>query len=110
MNPIICSVARAGARPILFLPRGKAAGTWGDALPKGDVPVRVDGRTVTASVAKIAVNVMRDDTGANVLPAILKAWFGESAGMPGHRARVQFRKAGGHWVMEPVTPAETRAA
>jgi hypothetical protein len=109
MDPIVCSVAQnSGKNPILFLPRHKS-GTYGVGLPKGDLSVRANGAPYTASVMKIAINVMRDAGGANILPQVLRAWFGSDAGAPGKRARVQFRLDGRQWVLEPVTPANNGA-
>ena len=102
---IICSVARSGKRPILFLPRHKN-GEYGFGLPKGDVAIVANGRPLTASIAKIACNVVRDDDGKNVLPEILFGWFGQDAGAAGTpKMRVQFRLATERWILEPITPA-----
>ena len=94
----ICSVARAGKRPILFRPRGKGA----DQLPTGELPVVLDARHCVAHVAKIAVNVIRDEDGKNVLPQTLLAWFGPEAGMPGRKERVAFVMRGNAVHVEPA--------
>lgn len=106
MVQVVCSVARNGRAPILFLPKGKT-GTYGEGLPRGAVQVRVDGKLLMARVAKIAINVVSDAAGRNVLPSILMAWYGVDAGTPGKRGRVQLRTAAdGFLVMEPVSPCE----
>ena len=111
--PVICNVARnASKKPILFLP-GNAKNGYGTGLPKGDVAMLCNGKVYSASVAKIAINVVRDvATGKNALPAILTGWFGESAGAPGNKGRVVVRPNpnGAGFIMEPVTPAAEQAA
>jgi len=111
---VICSVARTGARPILFLPRGKG-GVYGADLPKGEIAMHLDtaaGPVVIASVAKVAINVARGETGGpNLLPGILKGWFGEDAGAAGTaRFKVSIAQAGSAWVMSPVRTDQAVAA
>lgn len=107
---IICSVARSGKRPILFLPQHKS-GVYGFGLPRGDLAIVANGRALTASIVKIACNVVRDGAGKNVLPDILFGWFGQDAGAPKTpKCRVQFRLANGGWILEPVTPAACASA
>jgi hypothetical protein len=103
---IICSVARSGARPILFLP-GSAKAGYGAGLPKGDVAMRLEhagGRAVVASVAKVAINVAREVAGGpNVLGDILIGWFGDDAGAPKTaRCKVAISRTGAQWIMAPV--------
>jgi hypothetical protein len=110
-KPIICSVARSGPKPILFLPRNGAV--YGAGLPKGETPMRLEsvaGRQVVAMVAKIAINVVKNG-GPNILPEILKGWFGDDAGAPGtQKHRVAITRCSEHWVMAPVRAAENREA
>jgi hypothetical protein len=111
VKPIICSVARSGPKPILFLPRNGAV--YGAGLPKGETEMRLEsaaGRVVVAMVAKIAINVVKNG-GGNILPEILKGWFGEEAGAPGTtKHRVVITRVGGHWVMAPQRQNENREA
>jgi hypothetical protein len=110
---IMCSVARSGPKPILFLP-GKAATGYGVGLPKGETEMRLEnvtGAVVVARVAKIAINVVLGPDGKNCLPAILFGWFGESAGAPGaEKCRVAIRRVGTQWVMAPVRNGEQARA
>jgi superfamily II DNA or RNA helicase len=97
---VICRVARnAGGNPILFLPNsGKAP-----RLPEGELAVEINGQTMRATVAKIAINVVREETdSANLLPLILRGWFGEDAGLPGRSDMVRLKPVGDGWIMEPM--------
>jgi hypothetical protein len=100
MADMICRVAQnAGGNPILFLP---SPGTGGS-LPEGSRLVLVEGQEMTAVVAKIAINVLRDaENGPNRLPDILRGWFGPDAGAPGRGDRVRLRQGSDGLVMEPV--------
>ena len=110
MITIICGVARSGSRPMLFLPGDPKRG-YGVGLPKGEVGITANGRHYTASIAKIACNVVRDRDGANVLPELLIGWFGAEAGAPGRpKCRVQFRQTKKAWVLETITRAATEVA
>ena len=96
---VICRVSRnTSGHPILFLPTNKSDGS----LPEGPLDIDVDGRPMEAVIAKIAVNVVRaPGTSANELPAILRIWFGNDAGLPGRSDRVRFRRNANIIVMEP---------
>ena len=80
---VICRVSRnSSGEPILFLP------STGGGLPKGVLEIEVNGLPMEATVAKIAVNVVRNpETLANELPNILRAWFGDQVGLPGRSNR-----------------------
>ena len=99
VDAVICRVSRnTSGHPILFLPSNKNGGS----LPEGPLEIEVDGRGMEAIVAKIAVNVVRaPGTLANELPAILRNWFGDDAGLPGRSDRVRFRRSENTIVMEP---------
>jgi hypothetical protein len=103
---VICRVSRnTGGHPILFLPSTSRG------LPKGPLEIEVSGRPMEAIVAQIAINVVRGtDTAKNELPEILRAWFGEGAGLPGRSDRVRFRRADDTIVMEPFGVSEASSA
>ena len=67
----------------------------------------IDGKAVVATVAKIAINVVRSvDAEENILPDTLRRWFGEDVGLPGRSDRVRLHRANGdNWVMEPIGAA-----
>ena len=97
---IICRVARAGDRPILFLmtPRERMAG-----IPEGWVEVTADDKPYQAKFAKIAVNVLQERDGeVNRLPELLKQWFGEGAGLPGSDQAVVFVRQPDGYKLEPL--------
>ena len=80
-----CTVSHSGANPILFLPnRSRVAG-----VPEGWTDVRIDGELYQANFVKVAVNVARKPgSDANVLPELLRRWFGPDAGRRGTAHRV----------------------
>jgi hypothetical protein len=94
----ICRVSHSGDRPILFLPpRDRIAG-----LPEGWVEITADGEDYQAKFVKVAVNVMqRPDNEENVLPELMRRWFGEAAGQPGTSQFVEFSRSGGRYVLAP---------
>ncbi|MEZ5552365.1 MAG: DUF3427 domain-containing protein [Pseudomonadales bacterium] len=89
---ILCKVSHSGGRPIIFLPdRAETPG-----IPEGWTPVDVDDDRLEANFVKIAVNVMRaPGTEGNVLPEILRRYFGEDAGQPGTNHFVRFSLSDG---------------
>ena len=104
---VVCRVSRnAGGQPILFLPSDKVGG-----LSEGLLEIEVDGRSMEAIVAKIAVNVVRArGSSTNELPTILRKWFGDGVGLPGSNERVRFRTTGDTIVMEPFGSKVTSEA
>ncbi|MBM3628766.1 MAG: DUF3427 domain-containing protein [Alphaproteobacteria bacterium] len=104
---LVCNVQRnAGGQPILFLP----GGAYGAAFPRGDLDAIVDGACVVACVRKIAVNRVIASRGAreNLLPGILRRWFGEDAGRPGTGFKVRLRRIGDRVALEPLSLALSR--
>ena len=63
-------------------------------IPEGEVTVIVDGEELEMRFVSIAVNVARvPGTTENLLPGILREWFGETAGASGTRQFVEFEKS-----------------
>lgn len=88
-DDIICRVARAGDRPILFLPAPAVTLH----LEQGFNPVQIDGEPYEALVTRIDINVVREPGNpANRLPDILHRWFGDEAGLPGRGERVRLKR------------------
>ena len=96
---IVCSVSHANDRPMIFLPdRSMTPG-----IPSGWQSVVADEEPYSANFVKVAVNVMRKEgEEANVLPNILRSWFGENAGQPGKVNRVIFEWKDDAYVMRPL--------
>jgi hypothetical protein len=96
---IVCRVARAGDRPLLFLP--SAASTLH--LEQGPAPVQIDGEGYEAMIEKNAVNVVRrPGDEVNQLPDILRRWFGDDAGLPGRGERVKLTRGPSGFEMEAL--------
>ncbi len=103
---LVCNVQRnGGGQPILFLPSGASAA----AFPRGDLDAIMDGARVVACVRKIAVNRVVAIKGAheNLLPGILRRWFGEDAGKPGTGFKVWLRRHGDRVALEPISLARS---
>ncbi|MGH0280443.1 DUF3427 domain-containing protein [Sinorhizobium meliloti] len=100
---VVCRVSRnTGGQPILFLPPASGSRP----LEEGDLEIIVENRAMIATVAKVAINVVRSTgDGRNELPSILRSWFGEDAGLPGNSDRVRLRPQDGRWAMEPLGAA-----
>ncbi len=102
---IVCNVSHSGGRPILFLPNRDST----PGIPEGETPIVVDGRDYVASFAKIAVNVVGEPgESSNVLPDLLRKWFGEDAGLPGKAQRVMFEYLDDRYVLRPIGDDEQR--
>ncbi len=86
--------------PMLKLPDGQAR----EALPVGWTDVRLpDGEVWHLNFVKIAVNVARrPGRDQNLLPGLLRSWFGDVAGNSGTGFRVRFRPSPDGWWMEAV--------
>jgi superfamily II DNA or RNA helicase/HKD family nuclease len=100
---IVCNVQRNGAQaPILFLP----SGATGDSFPRGDIDATIDGVSLVVQVRKVAINkVVARGTKTNLLPDILRRWFGPDAGKPGTGFKVWLRRRGDRLTMEPMSLA-----
>lgn len=95
---IECAVSHSGGKPIIRFDRAK-----NPTLPTGDTPFLANGDRYVGSFVKIALNVAtRDGETGNALHALLRGWFGPSAGLPGSRHRVLLERVGDEWVMRPV--------
>src|SRR5205807_161980 len=72
-------------------------------LPEGEAEFVADGRTYAGNFVKVALNVatLPGEPG-NALPALLRGWFGPSAGHPGTSHQVAFEQVDGKLVMRPV--------
>lgn len=99
---IVCRVSQSSGTPILFLPdRNRTPG-----IPEGWCEVVVDGENYQAKFAKIAVNVLTP-TGSprNMLPALLRWWFGPEAGQTGRSHFVAFERENTGYRLAPLGTA-----
>ena len=95
-------ISHSGGQPILFLPPR----TENSSLPEGWTDIRAGGETYNANFVKAAINVMRKSgSDRNVLPELLRKWFGPDTGAPGTRHRLILRRIGDQWNLEPLGAA-----
>jgi hypothetical protein len=93
-------VSHSGGKPILFFAPGR---DQVGGIPDGWRDVRIAGEEYQANFVKIAVNVVvRVGSVENVLPDILREWFGPEAGRPGTDQRVMFRRINAGYSLEPL--------
>lgn len=93
MAPAVLVVSHSSGKPILRFDRSRRPD-----LPEGDVPVVVDGETYLFRFVKIAVNVATEEgSDSNVLPLLMRRWFGPNAGAPGSHHRVQLWRIDQRW-------------
>jgi superfamily II DNA or RNA helicase/diadenosine tetraphosphate (Ap4A) HIT family hydrolase/HKD family nuclease/SOS-response transcriptional repressor LexA len=99
-------VSHADGRPILFLNRERNVG-----LPEGKVSFVANGREYVGHFVKVAMNVAElPGQAGNALHALLRGWFGPSAGHPGTHHQVVFQRTGEGLSMRPVEVVETQGA
>jgi superfamily II DNA or RNA helicase/diadenosine tetraphosphate (Ap4A) HIT family hydrolase len=92
-------VSQSNGKPILFLPAEPERSD----LPNGWTDVLIDGKAYSAHFVKIAVNVLRQAGDEdNVLPRIVRGWFGPDAGAPGTRHTVALELKNAHWHLSPI--------
>jgi hypothetical protein len=100
---VVASLSHSSGRPILFLPDR----TRVEDVPEGWQTIVVDGEELQANFRKIAVNVVtRPGSTENILPEILRKWYGSDAGLPGRRHNVVFERSQHGYAMRPAAEAE----
>jgi superfamily II DNA or RNA helicase/diadenosine tetraphosphate (Ap4A) HIT family hydrolase/HKD family nuclease len=93
-------VIQAQGRPILMLDR-----EHNPPLPEGEASFVADDIIYTGRFVKIALNVAHEDGDSrNVLPDVLRSWFGSDAGQPGTAQYVELVPGHPHWRMRPASP------
>lgn len=98
----VLNVSHNDRDPILFLP----ARTRAPDLPRGWIDVDVGSEVLSFNFVDIAVNVARRArTSDNVLPELLRQWFGPDAGAAGAGHRVVLRAVDESWRLEPQAAA-----
>ena len=94
----VLKLSHSSGNPIIFLPDRNVH----PELPEGWTEIRVDGEVLRANFVKIALNVVEHTNGeGNVLPQILRKWFGEDAGLPGTRHQVILKLEQDGWSLAP---------
>jgi superfamily II DNA or RNA helicase/diadenosine tetraphosphate (Ap4A) HIT family hydrolase len=89
---IVCNVSHSNGTPMLFLP----ARERNPGIPDGWTPIVVEGEEYHANFVKVAVNVVRKPDGTeNLLPGLLRSFFGAKAGQPGTSQQVKFEMVDG---------------
>ena len=97
-DEFVAKVSHNAGGPIVFLPNRSRF-----SMPEGQTPVLVDGEPYQATFARVAMNVLTRLEGAkNLLPGVLRGWFGEDAGKSGTAFQVRFKREADQWVMSPV--------
>lgn len=96
---IVCKVSHSNGNPILFLPaRDKTPG-----IPTGWTPVLVSNEQYQANFVQIAVNVLQQHgSEENLLPNVLRDFFGPEAGRPGTSQQVKFVMVDGTYELKPM--------
>jgi superfamily II DNA or RNA helicase len=95
-----CRVTHHDGQLLLDLPdREKHLG-----LPEGDVAIIADGERLTARFTKTAVDLVTGphEPSTNVLPALLRSWFGDDAGADTTRNQVRFSASEDAYEVSPV--------
>lgn len=94
----ILKVIQTHGRPILMLNRDRNPD-----LPEGETRFKAADVAYVGNFVKIALNVVhREGASENVLPDLLRSWFGMAAGQPGTSHQVQLIRNEDGWEMRPV--------
>jgi hypothetical protein len=105
-NFVRLQVSQANGRPLLWLDRDH-----NPQVPTGWTRFTADGKEYEGNFVKIALNVARrPGSKTNELHALLRNWFGPSAGQPGTDHYVELRQTGKGWTLQPARDAETDEA
>jgi hypothetical protein len=99
-------VSQSNGRPLVWLDRDH-----NPSLPTGWTAFTADGEEYEGNFVKIALNVARrPGTKTNDLHALLRGWFGPSAGQRGTDHCVELRQGGQGWQMQPARDAQDEEA
>ncbi len=97
-----CRIGHAGGRPIIWLDRRSNS-----SMPTATVPFLANDHSYEGDFRKEALKVARSaGSNANDLHALLRGWFGPSAGLPGTNHRVDFRQTDHGWELRPILNAD----
>jgi superfamily II DNA or RNA helicase/diadenosine tetraphosphate (Ap4A) HIT family hydrolase len=100
------SVGHTNGRPIIFLPDRKT----NPGIPHDWTTVETMEGPLELKFVKIAINVARRPReNENVLPSVLRSWFGPSAGLPGEGPhKVLFELEQDHYRLKPIGMQENQ--
>lgn len=102
----VLRVSHASGTPIIRLDRRQSP-----ALPEGASDFIADGERYTGRFVKVALNVAtRVGSEGNSLPALLRRWFGPSAGHPGSDHRVVLAPGPAGWTLKPAPTVQAGSA
>jgi superfamily II DNA or RNA helicase/diadenosine tetraphosphate (Ap4A) HIT family hydrolase len=105
-NVVRLRVSQSNGRPLVWLDREHNA-----LVPTGWTRFTADGDEYEGNFVKIALNVARrPDSRNNALHALLRSWFGPSAGQPGTDHYVELHQSDKGWTLRPAQDMETDAA
>lgn len=88
----------SSGNPIIWLDRRKNPG-----LPEGETDLRIDGEAYVGVFRAVALNVVRNgESSRNVMPDLLRRWFGGEAGQPGTQHTVELLRDEGTLMLRPL--------
>lgn len=103
---IFCRVIHSGGRPII-----KLSDKLRSHLPTKTSPVQIEGKEHCAYFVKFFLNkVTLPNRDNNILPEILRQWFGPEAGHNGSTDHVTFEQKGDTLVLGPVPKIDKNTA
>ncbi|MFM8215413.1 MAG: hypothetical protein ACKN82_12315, partial [Pirellula sp.] len=96
----LCRIICSGDKPIIKLPKRTDEAN----IPTDCISVEIDGKTYAAKFAQQYINVVREtqDAKKNVLPDILRSWYGPTVGQSGTRFEVQLVQESGVWQLRKI--------
>jgi superfamily II DNA or RNA helicase/diadenosine tetraphosphate (Ap4A) HIT family hydrolase len=96
----LCRIIKSKKDPIIKLPKRTDEAN----IPVEWISVEIDGRTYAAKFAQQYINVVREtqDAKKNVLPDILRSWYGPTVGQSGTRFEVQLVQESGVWHVRKI--------
>jgi hypothetical protein len=99
-----CQVEHGGAHPIVRMPSRTSI----PGLPDGLTEVVAGGVSYQAHFLRESLNFLTPlQSEENVLPALLRGWFGPQAGLPGRHDRVVFERRQDAYEMRPLGAGES---
>jgi superfamily II DNA or RNA helicase/diadenosine tetraphosphate (Ap4A) HIT family hydrolase/HKD family nuclease len=94
----VLKLSHADGRPIVWLDRAR-----NQDLPEGEAAFIADGRQYVGRFMRVAMNVAEiPGQAGNALHALLRGWFGPSAGHPGTHHQIALARIGDDLVLRPI--------